>query len=186
MVCFVMQWSTTSCFAVSVMHFYAIRSHVMPNYTFYVVTIIIIIMGQVSLSLLPEFAWLNQSLQIFRSLIVFRRSSTAKFVSPTSTSMYMICEANLDELSHELASTELVCCMVVVQREHNCQRASSVCLWLLRSVEEGLDITPRWSYAVGSRRSGLFVAVFMLYLTVLCRAVLCFAIIRYSSRATMY
>ena len=71
----------------------------------------------------------------------------------------MICEADLDELSHGLASIEPACCMVVVQREHNGQRTSSVCLWLLRSGEEGLDITPRWSYAVGSQRSGLFVAV---------------------------
>ena len=65
----------------------------------------------------------------------------------------MICEADPDELSHGLASTEPACCMVVVQREHNGQRTSNVYLWLLRSSEEGLDTTPRWSYAVGSRRA---------------------------------
>ena len=118
-------------------------------------------MGQVSLLILSKFAWLHRALQIFRPLIVFGTSSAVKFVSLTSTSMYEL-RANLDELSHGLASTELACCMVVVQRKHSGQRTSIVCLWLLRSDEEGLDTTPCWLYAVGSQRSGLFVAFYLM------------------------
>ena len=71
-------------------------------------------MGQVSSSILPEFALLQQALKIFPPLMAFGKSSTAKFNSLTST---LVCEADLDELSHGLASTELACCMVVVQHK---------------------------------------------------------------------
>ena len=82
--------------------------------------IIIIVVGQVSSSILPEFAWLHRALQIFQSLVVFGRSSTAKF-GLRQVSRCILCEVNLDELSHGLASTELACCMFVVQRDHNRQ-----------------------------------------------------------------
>lgn len=117
-----------------------------------------IIMGQASSSILPEFASLHWALQICLSLMVFGRSSTTKFVSLTSMTMHDLRGRPWKALPWAgLRRTGLLhgYCSTQTQWPTNFKRLSLATL--LR--REGLAIAPRWSYAIGKWRLGLFVAV---------------------------